>query len=95
MFPTLFSPLTIKRLTLKNRIASTPHSDGMAEDGLVTERLIAYFRAKAVGGAGLVMDLDRAAIEAVKTWLFEPARRGKEPVPVWVTLPVRFGLTSQ
>jgi len=55
MFPTLFSPLTIKRLTLKNRIASTPHSDGMAEDGLVTERLIAYFRAKAVGGAGLVM----------------------------------------
>jgi 2,4-dienoyl-CoA reductase-like NADH-dependent reductase (Old Yellow Enzyme family) len=41
MFPTLFSPLTIKRLTLKNRIASTPHSDGMAEDGLVTERLIA------------------------------------------------------
>jgi protein TonB len=41
------------------------------------------------------MDLDRAAIETVKTWLFEPARRGKEPVPVWVTLPVRFGLTSQ
>src|SRR5262245_36933713 len=55
MFPTLFSPLTIKKLTLRNRIASTPHSDGMAEDGLVTERLIAYFKAKAVGGAGLVM----------------------------------------
>lgn len=55
MFPTLFSPLSIKRLTLRNRIASTPHSDGMAEDGLVTERLIAYFQAKAVGGAGLVM----------------------------------------
>jgi len=55
MFATLFSPLSIKGLTLKNRIASTPHSDGMAEDGLVTERLIAYFEAKAVGGAGLVM----------------------------------------
>src|SRR5262245_7785176 len=27
----------------------------MAEDGRVTERLLAYFRAKAVGGAGLVM----------------------------------------
>jgi len=40
------------------------------------------------------MDLDQAAIEAVKTWLFEPARRGKEPVPVWVTLPVRFALNS-
>jgi len=41
------------------------------------------------------VDLDQAAVEAVKTWLFEPARRGKEPVPVWVTLPVRFALTSQ
>jgi periplasmic protein TonB len=37
-------------------------------------------------------DLDRAAVEAVKSWLFEPARRGKEPVSVWVTLPVRFQL---
>jgi N,N-dimethylglycine/sarcosine dehydrogenase len=55
MFPTLFSSLSIKTLTLRNRITSTPHSDGMAENGLVTERLIAYFRAKAVGGAGLVM----------------------------------------
>src|SRR5262245_55773123 len=55
MFPTLFSPFSLKRLTLRNRIASTPHSDGMAEQGLVTERLIAYFRAKAVGGAGLIM----------------------------------------
>ncbi len=38
-------------------------------------------------------DLDRAAVEAVKTWRFEPARRGKEPVPVWVTVPVHFQLT--
>jgi protein TonB len=40
-------------------------------------------------------DLDRAAVEAVKTWLFEPARRGKEPVNVWVTLPVRFTLQAE
>jgi 2,4-dienoyl-CoA reductase-like NADH-dependent reductase (Old Yellow Enzyme family) len=55
MFPRLFAPLALKRVTLRNRIASTPHSDGMAEAGLVTDRLIAYFRAKARGGAGLVM----------------------------------------
>jgi protein TonB len=41
------------------------------------------------------LDLDQSAIDAVKTWLFEPARRGKEAVPVWVTLPVRFALTSR
>jgi len=37
-------------------------------------------------------DLDRAAVEALKTWRFEPARRGKEPVAVWVMIPVEFRL---
>jgi len=40
-------------------------------------------------------ELDRSAIEAVKTWLFEPARRGKEAVNVWVVLPVRFSLQAE
>jgi protein TonB len=37
-------------------------------------------------------DLDFAAMDAVKKWRFEPARRGKEPVSVWVLLPVKFEL---
>ncbi len=37
-------------------------------------------------------DLDTAAMEAVKKWLFEPARRGKDSVSVWVMLPVKFEL---
>jgi protein TonB len=41
------------------------------------------------------VDLDRAAVEAVKTWRFEPAKRGKEAVAVWVTLPVRFELHNE
>jgi periplasmic protein TonB len=41
------------------------------------------------------VDLDRAAVEAVRTWRFEPARRGKESVAVWVTLPVRFELHNE
>ena len=39
-------------------------------------------------------DLDMAAMEAVKKWLFEPARRGKDPVSVWVMLPVKFELRN-
>ena len=35
-------------------------------------------------------DLDLAAMDAVRKWRFEPARRGKEPVSVWVMLPVKF-----
>jgi periplasmic protein TonB len=41
------------------------------------------------------VDLDRAAVDAVRTWRFEPARRGKEAVAVWVTLPVRFELDNE
>jgi protein TonB len=37
-------------------------------------------------------DLDLAAMEAVKQWRFEPARRGQQSVAVWVMLPVRFAL---
>jgi protein TonB len=40
-------------------------------------------------------DLDRAAIDAIRQWHFEPARRGPTPVAVWVTLPVRFELTDR
>ena len=39
-------------------------------------------------------DLDRAAAEAVRRWRFEPARRGADPVAMWVLLPVEFRLTQ-
>jgi TonB family protein len=37
-------------------------------------------------------DLDMEAAEAVKKWLFEPARMGKQPVAAWVLLPIKFEL---
>jgi protein TonB len=37
-------------------------------------------------------DLDRAAMDAVRRWKFEPGRRGSEPVGMWVRLPVQFVL---
>jgi periplasmic protein TonB len=37
-------------------------------------------------------DLDMEAAAAVKQWLFEPARMGKQPVAVWVLLPIKFEL---
>ncbi|HKA61974.1 MAG TPA: energy transducer TonB [Methylomirabilota bacterium] len=68
-------------------------------EGVVTLR----FEVLANGKVGTVQvqqsagreDLDRAAVEAVRTWLFEPARRGKEAVAVWVTVPVRFELHTR
>jgi protein TonB len=37
-------------------------------------------------------DLDQAAADAVRRWRFEPARRGSDPVAMWVLLPVEFRL---
>lgn len=37
---------------------------------------------------------DSAAVEGANRLLFEPARRGEEPVGVWVLLPVQFDLTN-
>jgi protein TonB len=36
--------------------------------------------------------LDKAALEAVRTWRFESGRRGDRPVAMWVEVPIQFKL---
>jgi len=55
LFPHLFSPLRIGSVTLKNRIVSSGHDTVMAHDGLVSDQMVAYHRARAAGGAGLIV----------------------------------------
>lgn len=54
-FPNLFSPLRIGRKDIRNRIVSTGHDTCMTEGGLVSDRMIAYHRARAKGGTGLIV----------------------------------------
>lgn len=54
-FPLLLSPLRIGPALLRNRIVSTGHDTVMAHDGQVSEQLIAYQRARAEGGTGLIV----------------------------------------
>ncbi|MBI2720513.1 MAG: FAD-dependent oxidoreductase [Rhizobiales bacterium] len=54
-FPHLFSPFTIKSTEIRNRIFSTGHDTYLPVGGLPTEALIAYQRARARGGAGLII----------------------------------------
>ncbi|MEN4474989.1 FAD-dependent oxidoreductase [Mycolicibacterium cosmeticum] len=54
-FPTLFSPLDVGPMRLKNRIFSSGHDTVMAHDGQITDQLIAYHRARAEGGVGLIV----------------------------------------
>ncbi|MHC6225968.1 oxidoreductase [Pseudomonas sp. X10] len=54
-FAHLFEPLQIRGKRLKNRIMSSGHDTSMPTDNLVNERLIAYQRARAEGGVGLIV----------------------------------------
>lgn len=54
-FPHLFSPLTIRGRTLRNRIFSTGHDTKMPENLGVSDQLVAYHLARARGGAGLIV----------------------------------------
>ena len=55
LFPNLFSPLAIGKQRVKNRILSTGHDTVLGRAGKVTDALIAYHRARAEGGAGLIV----------------------------------------
>src|SRR5256885_7856697 len=54
-FRSLFTPIQVGRLTLKNRIYSSGHAEAMAEGGRATERLWRYHEAKARGGCALTI----------------------------------------
>ena len=54
-FPHLFSPFTIKKTAIRNRIFSTGHDTYLTVGDLPSDALIAYHRARARGGAGLIV----------------------------------------
>jgi len=39
-----------------------------------------------------VVGLDDSAVHAVRKWIFEPARKGGEPVCTWIEIPLEFRL---
>jgi NADPH2 dehydrogenase len=60
----LFSPLTLRGLTLRNRIAMSPMCMySAAQDGQATDWHLAHYLARAVGGSGLLIT-EATAVEA-------------------------------
>jgi NADPH2 dehydrogenase len=54
--PGLFDPITIKGLTLKNRIVMPPMANYMApDDGTVLEKHVRHYAARAQAGVGLIV----------------------------------------
>ncbi|MCW3466607.1 NADH:flavin oxidoreductase/NADH oxidase [Chitinophaga nivalis] len=51
----LFSPLQLREVTLRNRIAVSPMCEYSSEDGFATDWHLVHLGSRAVGGAGLVL----------------------------------------
>jgi 2,4-dienoyl-CoA reductase-like NADH-dependent reductase (Old Yellow Enzyme family) len=58
----LFSPLTIRGVTLRNRIAVSPMCEYSSDDGFANDWHLVHLGSRAVGGAGLVMT-EASAVE--------------------------------
>jgi len=55
-YPHLLAPITLNKLTLRNRVVSTAHAEVYAEPGgLPGDRYIRYYEEKAKGGVGLAI----------------------------------------
>src|SRR5690242_15954778 len=61
--PALFRPLTLRGLTLKNRIVVSPMCQYSSEDGFATDWHLVHLGSRAVGGAAVVMT-EATAVEA-------------------------------
>jgi 2,4-dienoyl-CoA reductase-like NADH-dependent reductase (Old Yellow Enzyme family) len=53
--PQLFAPITLRNLTIRNRILSTGHDTTLPTAFVPNDALVAYHRARAAGGAGLIV----------------------------------------
>jgi 2,4-dienoyl-CoA reductase-like NADH-dependent reductase (Old Yellow Enzyme family) len=59
----LMSPLTIREITLRNRIAVSPMCQYSSEDGFASDWHLVHLGSRAVGGAALVC-MEATAVEA-------------------------------
>ncbi len=61
--PHLFEPLTLRSVTLPNRVAVSPMCEYSCEDGFANDWHLVHLGSRAVGGAGLVVT-EATAVEA-------------------------------
>ncbi|MEX2754162.1 MAG: FAD-dependent oxidoreductase [Candidatus Sigynarchaeota archaeon] len=54
-FPLLFSPLRIGPMKIENRIVMPAMNLSYADDGFINEQIVNFYKARAIGGAGLII----------------------------------------
>jgi 2,4-dienoyl-CoA reductase-like NADH-dependent reductase (Old Yellow Enzyme family) len=78
----LMAPLTIREITLRNRIAVSPMCQYSSEDGFANDWHLVHLGSRAVGGAGLVC-MEATAVEA-------RGRISPHDMGIWKTEHVEF-----
>jgi 2,4-dienoyl-CoA reductase-like NADH-dependent reductase (Old Yellow Enzyme family) len=79
----LFTPFTLGRMRLRNRIAMAPMTREMAPDGIPNEETAAYYRRRAAGGVGLVITEGAPPEEAGSYGQSVPRFFGEKPLQGW------------
>ncbi len=81
--PHLFTPLTLREVTFKNRIGLAPMCQYSAEDGKATDWHLVHMGARALGGAGFLnraSTLARASSILFRSDSLSPSRTVLSPV---------------
>lgn len=85
-FPYLFSPLTVGKLELANRIVMAPLGTGFARNGFATEEHKAFYLTRAEGRVGLIIVggvLIRPPVRLTPIWDRHPCLYDDKFVPDW------------
>ncbi|WP_446724381.1 oxidoreductase, partial [Microbacterium sp. PF5] len=80
---TLFSPLTLRSVTLPNRIGISPMCMYASREGFVTDFHVAHLGRFALGGAGLVIAEATAVHPRGRISPFDAGLWSDEQVPGW------------
>lgn len=79
----LFSPLQLRRLTLKNRLVMSPMQQYSSPDGLVGPWHLVHLGSRAVGGAGLLITEATAVAPQGRNTLFDTGLWNEAQVAAW------------
>jgi 2,4-dienoyl-CoA reductase-like NADH-dependent reductase (Old Yellow Enzyme family) len=83
MAPHLFSPLQIRSLALKNRLAMSPMQQYNSPDGLVGPWHLVHLGSRAVGGVGLIITEATAVTPEGRNTLFDAGLWNEAQVSAW------------
>ncbi len=81
----LLTPFDINGVTIKNRVVSTPHAPGFAEDGMPKERYQRYHEEKAIGGIGMTMFGGSSCVGPDSPSVFGQLNVGTDDVIPWLS----------